>query len=104
MPYLTPEKVTEVRELLAAGASNRKAAKQAGCSVWSVRQVRAGRHRPRYRNPKRYATQDAWKKRLTPEERKKLMPRTRRCSCGLLIRTKTCRRCAVVGTLNERTR
>ena len=97
MPYLTPEKVEQVRELLASGASNRKAAKQAGCSVWSVRQVRAGCHRPRYRNPKRYATQDAWKRRLTPEERAKANGKPWRCSCGLLVKGRVCVRCSVVG-------
>ena len=96
MPYLTPEKTNEVRELLERGNSTRKTAKLAGCSVWTVREVKLGRHRPRYRNPKRYASQDAWRERLSPEERAKLRRKPWRCSCGLLVRTKTCLRCAVV--------
>ena len=89
MPYLTPSKVAEVRELLAFGVSTRVAAKLAGCSRWSVQHVKLGRHCPRYRNPKRYASQDAWKKRQPPK------PRTWRCSCGLLVRTRRCLRCEV---------
>jgi len=95
MPYLTPNKIAEVRELLDRGVSNRAAAKQAGCSVWSVRQVKLGRHRPRYRNPQRYASQDAWRERLSPEARAKLRRKAWRCSCGLLVTTRACLRCEV---------
>lgn len=96
MQYTTPAEVEQVKECLAKGMTIPETVKATGLCRWVVNEVKQGRHRLRYRNPKRYATQDAWKKRLTPEERKKLMPRTMRCSCGLLIRTKTCRRCAVV--------
>ena len=97
MPYLTPAKVREVRELLAAGNSLTMAAKRAGCGKWVVNEIRQGRHRPRYRNPKRYASQDAWKRRLPAEERAKVNGRSWRCSCGLLVRTRRCRRCELKG-------
>lgn len=94
MPYLTPEKVAEVQQYLAAGESVPGVCRALNISDWTVRQIKAGTHRLRYRNPQRYASQDAWKKRLTPEQRAKR--KAWRCSCGLLIRTKVCRRCAVV--------
>lgn len=89
MRYLTPEVVAKVQQHLAAGHSIRETAKLIGCSRWVVTEIHHGRHRLRYRNPARRDTSFvAWE----PHESRKPW----RCSCGLLVRTKTCLRCAVV--------